>query len=341
MTSPLKYTDLLNQYNNKYQNDQCNQWDNIKTPGKCNAAKEYRNEVTKFVQESIDEEQKSIEYEKKLMNDRIKNEDHKNIYPLLNYDFDYKTAIRKELNPYKLNITNEPTFTKFVDSSLKLKNYIDYMGTIAYPNDNTVPGISDIVTENKDKLNIVKLKRIEDNKLPYPSFKKDYPECLYPTTGKNASSYFINVGSCPTKIKDKNTCITRGYKWVTEKSAPSYIKNFINTYNPDDNKNIPAPDTPLPPPEPEKGSCFKPRFVYINNKAQGIFGMDGIIPSMFNEINSIRPDKLANIMAGYNLGGSGIVPCSIEEFGINEKLNVSSILLLASLLVVLYISIKK
>ena len=336
------YTDLLNKYDNNYQNSECDGWKNTKAPGRCAAAKEYRNELKQFVKDAIDEEQKSIPSEVKLMEERIKNKEFQNIYPLMNYDFNYSTAFKKELNPYKIGITNEPTFGNFVDGTVKLKKYVDYMTTNPFPNDNTIPGITDTVIENNDKKKIINLKKIEDSKLPYPSFKKDYPECLYPTTGKHSSSYFIRSGTCPTKIVDKDTCINRGYEWVPEKAPPSYVKNYINTYDSDKNKNIPAPDTPKPPPPPEKGNCFKPRFVYIDNSAKGILGLEGVVPSTFNELNSVRPDKLADMMAGYSIGGSGIVPCAIEEFmNDNNKLNYSSILLIGTILVVIYMCVKK
>ena len=41
--------------------------------------------------------------------------------------------------------------------------------------------------------------------LPYATFKKDYPEKLYPTTGIGASSYFVKVGTCKSKINNKLT----------------------------------------------------------------------------------------------------------------------------------------
>jgi hypothetical protein len=342
MAKPIIYSDLLNKYNDKYQDDECGGWTNKKAPGRCQAAKEYRQQVRDFVKSAIEEEEKSIPAEQDLMKSRIEQKEYKNVYPLVNYDFDYKTSVKKELNPFQLGITNEPTFGNLVDGTVKLKNYIDYMVTNPYPNNNTIAGISDIVTENKNKVAIVKQKQLEDDKLPYKLFKKDFPECLYPTKGKHASSYFVRAGTCPTKINNKDICFNKGYQWVPETPPRSDFKNYVKTENPDNNKNIPAPDTPLPPPEPEKGSCFKPRFVYIDNSPKGVFGLDGAIPTMLNEINSVNPGKIANIMAGYNIGGSGITPCSIEEFSIKQtQINYSVILLIGTILVVLYTCSKK
>jgi hypothetical protein len=336
------YSDLFKKYDNKYQSNECNGWKNIVAPGRCSAAKEYRNDLKNFVNEAVKQEQQSIPNEIKLMRERIKNNDHTNIYPLINYDFDYTTAIKKELNPYKLGITNEPTFGNLVDGTAKLKNYLDYIITDPFPNNNTVAGITDTVLENKDKKTIIDLKNLEDSKLPYPRFRKDYPECLYPTKGAYASSYFIREGNCPTKITDKEKCIRSGYEWIPEKNKPSYIGKFINTYDPDKNKNIPAPDTPKPAPKPEKGNCYKPKYVYIDNKPRGKFGLNGLVPSMFNEINNIRPDKLADVMAGYSIGGAGIVPCSAEEFSNKDnEPNYSLIMLIGTVLVILYICSNK
>ena len=65
--------------------------------------------------------------------------------------------------------------------------------------------------------------------------------------------------------------------------------------------------------KPPKGFCYKPRFSYIDNSAKGLFGRDGYAPSMFNDILNLSPDKLFNILAGYTVDGSGLLPC-IDNF---------------------------
>jgi hypothetical protein len=340
------YTDLLKKYNDYDNNDentgQCNGWRNVVAPGSCEASKEYKKKMKEFVNNEIEQANKSIVDDEKLLNDRINTEEHKNIYPLLNHDFDYKTAIRKELNPYQLGITNEPSFTNFTKSTFKLSNYARSLLNNPYPNENTIPGITDVVTENDKKKDIISKTQAEDNKLPYPSFRKDYPECLYPTKGEYSTSYFANVGKCSTRITDKDLCLSKGYTWVDEIKPPSYVNNYVSTVDPNKNKNKPPQDAIPPPPEKSKGKCFKPRFVYIDNRPQGLFGIKGAVPSLFSDLLSVTPDKLADIMSGYSLSGSGIVPCAEEFRNNDDNINKISVYLgLGLIMTILYLCYNK
>lgn len=60
--------------------------------------------------------------------------------------------------------------------------------------------------------------------LPYPSFKKDYPECRYKTKGEHSSSYFIKSGMCKTKINNEAECKKKQFKWI--KNKPKFSKIF-------------------------------------------------------------------------------------------------------------------
>jgi hypothetical protein len=310
------YTGLKNQYSN-YVSRESNSWKNIETPGKGTAAKEYVQKLNKFVDDAVKEENNTIKNDLDLLETRKKNEENKNIYPLVNYDFDYKTAIKKEYNPFKIGITNNPSFSAFVDGTFKLSKYSKGLITDEFPNNNTVAGVTDTVMENKNRKYIVDSTRLLDGRLPYPSFRKDYPECTYPTTGRHSSSYFVNVGKCPTRIVDKDTCINRGYSWIPEKDAPSEMKGYVKENDTRGTVNTEGAGI-KPKPIPPQGKCYKPRFLYVDNSPKGIFGNDGAVPSMLGEISSIMPDKLNDIMSGYAISGSGIVPCSTEEFTVSS-----------------------
>jgi len=306
------YSGLKNSYNG-YIDGESNGWNNIVTPGRKAASQEYIQKLNKFVDDTIKEDNSKIKSDLDLLETRKKNEENKNIYPLVNHDFDYKGAIKKEFNPFQLRITNNPSFSNFVNGTMKLSKYARGLITDEFPNNKTVAGVTDVVGENKQRKYIVDATRLLDNKLPYPSFRKDYPECTYPTSGRHSSSYFINVGKCPTRITDKNKCIDKGYSWVPQTDGSAEMKGYIkenDTRGTENTEGAGIKPKPLPP----KGSCYKPRFLYIDNSTKGIFNNDGAVPAMFSEIGSVNPDKLYDIMSGYAISGSGMVPCSTEEF---------------------------
>jgi hypothetical protein len=335
------YTGLKKDYSS-YINSESKNWDNIVTPGRKAAAQEYIQKLNKFVDDAVKEEDKNIKSDLDLLATRQKNEENKNIYPLVNYDFDYKTAIKKEYNPFKLGITNNPSFSSFIDGTAKLSKYAKGLITDEFPNNKTVAGVTDTVTENKNRKYIVDATRLMDNKLPYPSFRKDYPECTYPTTGRHSSSYFVNVGKCPTRITDKDICINKGYSWIPEKESPEAMKGYVKENDTRGTVNTEGAGI-KPPPLPPKGNCYKPRFLYVDNSAKGIFNNAGAVPAMFNEIGSVMPDKLYDIMSGYAISGSGIVPCSTEEFtniGYDVK-GITSVVLLTILLAVSIYVVRK
>ena len=68
-------------------------------------------------------------------------------------------------------------------------------------------------------------------------------------------------------------------------------------------------------PNNKTGDCYRPKFLYINNEARGMFGnsMRGYTPAMANDVMSITPDKLMAIMSGKAVEGGGFVPCK-ENF---------------------------
>lgn len=324
------FTDLENRYN-EYVRREC---DGAKVlrgyfggfsketafPGRCQAARDYVKKLREFIKETKDGVENNIETDKQRLIERIRNEEHKDIYPILNHDFDYATTVKKQYNPFRLGITNQPTMGGLVDGIKGSKKFVDAMVSNRFPDNNSIAGVTDVYTENARKNKIIELTRKEDAKLPYPTFRADYPECMYPTTGEYASSYFTRVGKCPTKIADKEECIRKGYQWMDEEKPPAEINQFITTKTNREmtGENAPASNAkPLPPPPP-KGTCFKPRFIYVNNRADGIGGQNGIVPSSLSDIRAIAPDRLMTAMQGYTVAGSGLLPCT-EEFTGGDK----------------------
>lgn len=289
-------------YNRKKWYGECLPMRNIVTPGRCKAAYKYDKEVREFVDKEI---AKSINDTKtnqpKLLQKRIQNKTHQEIYPINNLDFDYRTAIIKNKNRFALGFTNKPTLDYLFRVPFKMGKYMDILVKDEYPTRKTVAGVDDVLDEDKERKRYKDIYYRMNYNYPYPSFRKDYPECLYPTTGEHSSSYFIKTGVCKTSIDTKEECDRKKFKW-----NPNKMRDTKNNSNKSNKK------TKL------KGACFKPRFTYIDNKARPIFGKKGLQPSMLNDIMSITPDKLYEILSGNSVEGGGILPC-VEEYSNYNK----------------------
>ena len=282
----------------RYRSKECSRWRNIKTPGRCRAATLYANKANSFIKKQINKSVKDTkEGQVGLYNERRKSKT-RDVYPIVNHDFDYKTAMIKNNNLYKLGFTNKPTTPNLYTYPIKLKKYLNIMLKDSYPKSTTVAGRDDVIDEDKLRVNIKNSYRYMDKTPPYPTFKKDYPECRFKTKGKHASSYFIRAGTCKTKIKNEEECIKNKFKWVENK--PKFSKIFKQMLKTSKNKK---------PVEKLRGSCYKPRYLYIDNSSKGFYGQNGLQPSLINDIMNITPDKLFQILAGNNVDGGGLLPC--------------------------------
>lgn len=292
-------SNIKTKYSN-YQSQECNFKDNTANPERCPASKAYVSQMNDFINKTIEQ---SIEQTKKLKPNEISG---KSVYPKVNYMFDYQTAVRKDYNPYQLGITNKPTLDNLLSAPVSLDNYKQGLFVKAFPNNSTVAGETDVINEDTERVTLLNSLRIEDETLPYPSFRKDYPECRYPTKGTGSSSYFIKTGICKTKITDPTECRTKGYNWV-EKSTfvPQDVKAFYSTMSKTDDNLL--GDKPKISPQ---GVCYKPRYSYINNQSKGIInGYDGLVPSFFNDLEEISPMNLFEMTSGYSVDGNGQLPC--------------------------------
>lgn len=296
-------SDLKSKYS-KYESQECNFKDNTSNPERCPASKEYISQMNDFINKTI---QQSIENTKKITPNDIQG---KSVYPKVNYMFDYQTAMRKDYNPYQLGITNKPTLDNLFSAPISLDNYKQGLFTKAYPNNTTIAGQSDVIEEDSERIQLLNRLRIEDETLPYPSFRKDYPECRYPTKGTGSSSYFIKTGTCKTKIINPTECKQKGYNWIEESAfVPEEVKAFYSTMSKTDDSLL---GDKIPSSTPQ-GVCYKPRYSYINNQSKGIItGSDGLVPSFFNDLEEISPMNLFEMTSGYSVDGNGQLPC-IDE----------------------------
>lgn len=313
---------------NRYRRRECNYLNNIRTPGRCKAAYIYNDKLNRFIENEVNNSRTNTKkIQEKLLKDRIKNKEHKNIYPLVNHDFDYRTALAKKYNPFELGITNQPTINSLFKSPAQLVKFNEILLKKKFPNKSTVAGVDDVIEEDT-RLKQIKGKYNEMNEtLPYPSFHKDYPKCRYKTTGENSSSYFIRTGVCKTKIDNEPDCLSKEYTWYPNKPKfPKIAKELISTKK---NTN---------PVVKVSGTCYKPRFTYIDNSSKGFFGNNGLAPSMFSDIMNIAPEKLFEVLSGNSVEGGGILPCTEEftNYKSNSRLNyyISNVVVLILIMIV-------
>lgn len=309
----MSLNDLLGKYSS-WTRSECDFGENIVNPERCPASKLYRKELQDFVVKTIQESENESKQQYETVYQTRLNDLQKNIYPLVNYEFDYKTAMRKMYNPYNLGITNKPTMSTLIDAPRKLKPYIDILAKDKFPNANTIAGVTDVINEDLTKKQMIDEYNKMDMTLPYPSFRKDYPECRYPTTGENSSSYFVKTGVCKTKITDEPTCKEKGYSWSISGSAPKDFSNYVKKNNDLDKSNTTQnKQSSNNTNKSGTGVCYKPRYSYIDNSSRGFFNNNGMVPSLMNDMLSISPDKLFHVLSGYTVNGSGLLPCT-EEF---------------------------
>lgn len=116
----------LNSLKNKFsgydsQSRECSfdKW--ILNPERCGASRKYKAKLNQFVKSAITDAKKDLANQKKVFKSRVQNNEAQNIYPIVNHDFDYKTAMKKNYNVFKQGITNKPTMGNLIDSPLKLK----------------------------------------------------------------------------------------------------------------------------------------------------------------------------------------------------------------------------
>ena len=201
------------------------------------------------------------------------------VYPWNNYDFDLNTYISNNYTPKKLGISNKPTLDTFVKDMTDLPKYPNYLAVDPLLKSNTRAGYNDISPNNKNLLNLKR--KYQDFKEPYPGFSKEYPE-YFPLEGERSSSYFIKIGTCPVKSKTKKKeCVDGGFQWVSNiPSLPISTQQFF-----------PQKATPLNPP----GKCYKPRYMFIDNRDKPILGMKGPIVNITNDVLNLNPMSLIGI----------------------------------------------
>jgi hypothetical protein len=253
------------------------------------------------------------------------------VYPWNNYDLDYKQIVKNKYHPDIIGISEKPTMKTLLNNVNKLNTYSDALMYDPLPDSTMNPGKSDLprdpelMKDNRGTAILRKAKKIKSMyarfKPPYPSFYKDFPYAKRLTSGwidrkgkrnnvgESSGSFFIQSGYCPLKkIHDSKKCKDKGFTWIPNPiNIPKFAKPFLKyTSIPKDTFDT-------------RGTCFKPRYSYVDNRPKAMLGMKGQIPNLMNDVQSLAPDKMFKVFTGEDISGFGLLPC-IEHFGAVDSL---------------------
>ncbi len=223
------------------------------------------------------------------------------VYPWKNYDWDYGNFID---NNYSAKATGSSPNGKQYLNNLKITfKLLQAYLTDPNPNSDSIPGGTDSnsdypiygCTGNNEVFCKArnKLRNKDPQNAPYDDkfFKK------YSLVGKEASSYFVKVGTCPkSKYKTKDICEKQGHTWTSDECyADRYA--FIN-------------NTP--------GLKIAPNLTKSFTNQSFTFGQ-GFIPSLANDVLSLSPDKIFSAMQGKDVPGyMEVQPCKESFLNMND-----------------------
>lgn len=238
-------------------------------------------------------------------------------YPLNNYQWNYKGYVDKHYKPELLGVNNRLSIGQFKHNVRQGVKYFDGLMYDGNPGNDAVAGVTDIHPNDTAEVS----KRIQNNKagLPYRRFRVDYPESEYPTNGKFSSSYFVQSGFCPVaSATSKQECSAQdsNYTWIPNPVAIPDIAKKLFSDGKDKIANVPG-----------DGTCFKPRYSYVNNAPESDIST-GMIPSLVNDIDDMNPAYLLGVSMGKPVMGSRdsqpprfqLLPC-VEGFENSKQTN--------------------
>jgi hypothetical protein len=202
-------------------------------------------------------------------------------YPLANYNWDYKTYVVNNYEPSRLGVSDDLTLSALRRDVQAGDKYLRALMIDSTPNENSIAGISDLDFTDPDVMSRI---RANNQKPPYATFRKEYPEKDYPTSGKYSNSYFIRSGYCPVpNIQTKAQCISKDKAFEWKEGAIDLPPSTKPSFSAKSQK---------PPPN---GKCFKPRFSYVNHVSDtGL--TDGFLPGLLNDMSTLNPSIMFGII---------------------------------------------
>ena len=230
-------------------------------------------------------------------------------YPINNYNYNYKTYVDNNYSISRMGINSKPTLSQFKKNINALNNFTKPLILDPIPTVDSVAGVSDIDYSSNEA--VENAKKGFRQQPPYNRFRFEYPERDYPTKGIYSSSYFVQSGFCPVaSATNKEQCSLKDpkYMWMANMlSLPNPSKDFFK-----------SPDTKK---DNQGGSCFKPRYSYVNNANDNGL-LDGLIPGVVGDIIDMNPGNFLRTLEGNAIPGSTdvspprfqLLPCITEHF---------------------------
>ncbi len=252
------------------------------------------------------------------------------IYPWRNFDWDYTEFVKKNYNIKKLGASGEGTVTAIihdVDAILKIIEGLLFDANPADASSASNPGSSknDLV-DCLNQAGGVSCSILNAARESGLAQEKPYDSSFFDKRldGQHSSSYFAQIGMCPSKITDKNQCESKGFTWIPN---PLYeLPEMLR-----------GPDT-------TPGSCYKGRYAYLNNKPGYTIGqiddMNGLIPSLINDMVEISPDKLMSAAMGQGVDGLDIQKCD-EAFtnqNMTTPISLQLLIIIIMMIFVIYVA---
>ena len=236
-------------------------------------------------------------------------------YPINNYNYNYKTFVDNNYSIGSMGVSSNPTLNQFKKNIKALNNFTKPLILDPIPTPNSVAGVGDV--DYSDKEAAERARKGFKQQPPYNRFRSDYPESEYPTRGIYSSSYFVQSGFCPVaSATSRQQCLSRdsNYIWMNNPiNIPNPAKSFFKNQNINSNSN--------------SGSCYKPRYSYVNNANDNGL-LEGLIPGIVGDVIDMNPGNFLNMLDGNAIPGSTdttpprfqLLPCVAEQFvGYNNK----------------------
>lgn len=227
-------------------------------------------------------------------------------YPINNYNYNYKSYVDNNYSLARMGISDRPTLNQFRTNVRGLGLFSKPLLMNPIPSESSVAGMDDV--DYSSSAAIQSARKGFQQTPPYNRFRFEYPERDYPTSGIYSSSYFIQSGFCPVEsATSKNDCLRKDPKYTWSTMPIQIPKSSVSILKSAEKK--------------QTGSCFKPRYSYVNN-ANDSGLLDGLVPGIVNDIIDTNPGNFLKLIEGSAIPGSTdtspprfqLLPCVAEHF---------------------------